>query len=114
TAAVYCALHSRLVRNVFDLTTESFDQLHLFDCKAARDAENNTITARHSYESKTDAGVAGGGVDDRRARVKQTFFFGVENHAEGSAILYGTAGVHPFELCVDVSEWRLCETGEMQ
>ena len=43
----------------------------------------------------------------------QTFFFGVENHAQRRAIFHRSAGVHPFELRVNVSEGWLCKsTGE--
>src|ERR1700752_3020388 len=48
--AVDRAFHASLVRHVFDLATESFDQLHLLDRKAVRDAEDNTVTACNSHE----------------------------------------------------------------
>src|SRR5215213_3280324 len=66
-ATINGALHSGFMRNVFNLTAESFDELHFLFRKASRDAENNTIATRHSHESETDSGIAGSGFDDRRA-----------------------------------------------
>ena len=108
------ALHSGFVRHVFDLAAERFDQLHFLDRKAARDAENNTVTARNSHQREADSGVSGGRLDDGRARFEQTFFFGVENHAQRRAIFHRSAGIQPFDLCVNISEWWLCKSRKMK
>src|SRR6185295_17507451 len=79
-ATVDRALHAGLVRHVFNLAAESFDQSHFFNRETFWDAENNTITTRDSHQRETDSGIAGGRLDDGRAGLEQAFFLGVENH----------------------------------
>src|SRR5215217_2116439 len=108
------ALNSRLVGDVFDLTAEGFDQLHLLDCVASRDAENNTVAARNSHECEADAGVAGGRLDYRGAGFEESFFLGIENHPQRRSVFNRSTGIKPFDFCVDTAEWWLCETGKMK
>src|SRR6185436_1707908 len=65
--AIDRAFHACLVRNVFNLTAERFDQFHFLLRESARDAENNTVTTRNSHQREPDACVSGGWLDDRRA-----------------------------------------------
>jgi hypothetical protein len=108
------ALHPRFAGHVLDLAAEHFNELHLLFRETARDAENNTVTACDSHEREADAGVSRRRLDDRAAGFQQTFFFGVENHAESRAVFHGAAGVEPFDFCVNVSERWLNEAREMQ
>src|SRR6185369_14844682 len=113
-ATIDSPLHSRLVRYVFNLTAERFDQLHFLDREAVWDAENNTVTARNSYEREPDSGVSGRWLDDRGARFQEPLFLGVENHAERGAILDRSARVEPFDFCVNVCEGWLSESRKMK
>src|SRR5262249_40589930 len=50
----------------------------------------------------SDAGVAGGGVEDRAARAEQAFPLAIDDHGGRGAILYGPAGVLPFGFGVQL------------
>src|SRR5262245_39231198 len=89
------ALHARLVRDVFELAAESFDQLHFLDCETARDAENNTVATRHSHECQPDACISCSRLDDGRAGFEQPLLLSVENHPQRRAVFNRSAGIEP-------------------
>src|ERR1043165_1977936 len=112
--AIDRALHTSLVRDVFELAAESLNQLHLLFGETARDAEDNTVATRNSHECEPDACISGGRLDDGGAGLEQPLFLGVENHPQRRTIFDGSARVEPFNFCVDAGEWWFRETGKMK
>src|SRR5207249_5660075 len=64
--------------------------------------ELHAVTLRGAHEGVSDAGVAGGGVDDRLVLRQRSAAFPVLDHRERRAVLDRAAGVEPFGLRVDL------------
>src|SRR5215208_1182954 len=113
-AAVDRALHTRFVRHVLNFAAEGFNKLHFFLGKASRDAEDNTVTPRNSHQREPDSSVSRSGLDNRRAGFEQASVFGVANHPQRRAIFDGSAGIKPFDLCVNTGKGWLSKSGKMK
>ena len=72
------------------------------------------LGCRHSRQ--TDAGVAGGGLDDDGAFLQQALFLGIIDHLFGDAVLDGTSRIEVFQLGNDMGRQLLLlfDVGQLQ
>ena len=74
------------------------------------------VAAAKGYRIQTDAGVAGGRLDDDGAGLQLAGGLGVIDHGFGDAVLDGTGGVEIFQLCQQLGGkvFVLLDVGQLQ
>ena len=96
------ALHALGVRSASHLGAQGTHDDYFFFGKTLGDEQHNFVTALHTDQGQADAGVAGGGFDDRASGLELPFRFSAQNDSAGGAIFHAAAGVQVFQLGKDV------------
>src|SRR5215470_3630001 len=109
-----CSLHSGVLRHVLYFAPEDFNQLHFFDCKSSRDAQNHAISLCDADECQTDTSVSSRWFNDCRTRTQFTLALRLKNHSQSCTILNGTTWIHPFNFCKDAGKWWWRKTRKMK
>ena len=81
------ARHAARRRREHDLGAQQRQHLAPLDRHAFRHGQDQAIAARRADERQRDPGVAGRGLDQRRARADPPLLFGREHHREADPVL---------------------------
>ena len=104
----------------------SFRQHHLgavglhdlaaLDTHGFRHDDDGTVASGGGNGGKTDAGIAGGGLNDYTAGMQQPLGLGILDHGLGHTILHGAAGIEVFQLCQNggFQSFGLFQMGQFQ
>ena len=72
------------------------------------------VAAAHADQSEADAGVSGGGFDDRPPRLELAFALGARDQANGGAVFHAAARVQVFEFGKNVGRSRRSQLPHVQ
>ena len=84
-------------------------RLRTLDRQVLRHDQHHAVAADRRRHGQRDAGVAGGGLDQRVAGADLASLLGAADHGDGRAVLHRSRGVVAFELAQDdVAARRTC------
>ena len=91
--------HALAALGQHQLGTVGFHQLTALHAHGFRHDDDDAVAAGGGNGGKTDAGIAGGGLDDHGAGFQQTFFLGIVNHGFCHTVFHRAGGVEIFQFC---------------
>src|SRR5580704_9527706 len=95
-----------------DFGAEGLQEVDFFLGLLVGDGENHLVAAHGGDQRQPHAGVSRSAFDDRAARLQQAFSFGVVDHGDADAVLYGAAGVDVVRFDVDLRLQTLVDAVE--
>ena len=84
-----------------DLDTVGGCQTAAFDAHGVGHGQDELVPEHGGRNGQPDAGVAAGGLDDRRAAFEHAATFGVQDHGHADAVLHAGSGVERFDFRED-------------
>ena len=110
------ALHALGTLAQHQLCAVSLHQLAALDAHGLGHHDDDAVALGSCHGSQTDAGVAGGGLDDDGAGLELAGSLGVIDHGLGDTVLDGAGGVEVFQLCQKLGR-KVCillDMGQLQ
>ena len=95
------ALHALGALGEHQLRAVGLHQLAALHGHGLRHDDDDAVAPGRSHGGQTDAGVAGGGLDDDGTRLQHALRFRVVDHGLGDTVFYRTGGVEIFQLGQD-------------
>src|SRR5207245_2771725 len=92
------ALHALGIGCAEHLCAEGPHDRDLFFRKAPGDKELHFVSAIHADQRESDAGVAGGGLDDGSTGREFPILFGAADDSDGGPVFHAAAWIQVFEL----------------
>ena len=110
------ALHALGAVGQHQFGTVGFHELAALDAHRFGHDDDDAVAARGGDACQTDAGVAGGRLNNDRAGLELARCLGVVDHGLGDAVLDGTGGVEVFQLGKDfcLQVFGLFDMGQFQ
>ncbi len=90
-----------------DLGTVGLEHIDLFLAHLVRHGAYAAITAHRRHHGEPETGIAGGALDERRARLQQPGLLGTSDDIDGDAVLDRAGRVDALELGVDRGHARV-------